>query len=106
MKKGGYSLYSKLICGTLSGLSAEKVFVESDVACGFPSFYIVGLADAAIKESKERVRAAVSNSGFPFPQERVTVNLSPADRKKEGTHFDLPVALSILSAGGKLRFKK
>lgn len=99
-------MYSKLICGTLSGLSAEKVFVESDVACGFPSFYIVGLADAAIKESKERVRAAVSNSGFPFPQERVTVNLSPADRKKEGTHFDLPVALSILSAGGKLRFKK
>ena len=80
--------------------------MESDVACGFPSFYIVGLADAAIKESKERVRAAVSNSGFPFPQERVTVNLSPAGRKKEGTHFDLPVALSILSAGGKLRFKK
>ena len=95
-------MYSKFICGTLTGLAAEKVFVESDVAFGFPSFHIVGLADAAIKESKERVRSAVSNSGFSFPQERVTVNLSPADLRKEGTLFDLPVALSILSSAGRI----
>ncbi len=97
----GDRMYSKVICGTLTGLSAERVAVESDVAFGFPAFYIVGLADAAIRESKERVRAAIKNSGLPFPQERVTVNLSPADIKKEGTHFDLPIAISILAAGGR-----
>ncbi len=95
-------MYSRFVCGTPVGLSAEKVFVESDVTFGFPSFHIVGLADTAIRESKERVRSAVSHSGFSFPQERVTVNLSPADLRKEGTHFDLPVALGILTSAGRL----
>ncbi len=99
-------MYSKMICGTLSGLSAEKISVESDVSFGFPVFHIVGLADTAIKESKERVRSAIVNTGFSFPQERVIVNLSPADIKKEGTHFDLPIALGILSAGQKIRMRK
>ena len=99
---GGNAVYSRFVCGTPAGLSAEKVFVESDVTFGFPSFHIVGLADAAIRESKERVRSAVSHSGFSFPQERVTVNLSPADLRKEGTHFDLPVALGILTSAGRL----
>ena len=99
-------MYSRIICGTLSGLSAEKISVESDVAFGFPAFHIVGLADTAIKESKERVRSAIVNTGFSFPQERVIVNLSPADIKKEGTHFDLPIALGILSAGQKIRIRK
>ena len=95
-----------MICGTLSGLSAEKISVESDVSFGFPTFHIVGLADTAIKESKERVRSAIVNTGFSFPQERVIVNLSPADIKKEGTHFDLPIALGILTAGQKIRMKR
>ena len=99
-------MYSRIICGTLSGLSAEKISVESDVAFGFPAFHIVGLADTAIKESKERVRSAIVNTGFSFPQERVIVNLSPADIKKEGTHFDLPIALGILSAGQNIRMQR
>ena len=99
-------MYSKIICGTLTGITAEKITVETDVSFGFPSFHIVGLADTVIKESKERVRAAIVNTGFQFPQERVTVNLSPADRKKEGTHFDLPIAVGILTAGKKIRIEK
>ena len=97
--EGESEIYSRVVCGTLSGLAAEKVFVEANVTSGFPSFHIVGLADTAIKESKERVRAAISNAGAAFPQQRVIVNLSPADIRKEGTHFDLPVAVSILAAG-------
>ncbi len=93
-------MYSRVRSAALNGIEAEEIFVESDISRGFPSFTIVGLPDTAIRESKERVRAAVVNSGFSFPDRRVTVNLSPAGVRKVGTHFDLPIALCILISSG------
>ncbi|MCP4690799.1 MAG: YifB family Mg chelatase-like AAA ATPase, partial [Desulfobacterales bacterium] len=74
--------------------------VEVDIAAGLPAFTTVGLPEAAVKESKERVKAAINNSGYTFPDDRITVNLAPADIKKEGTGFDLPIAVGILTATG------
>jgi magnesium chelatase family protein len=93
---GSAFLYS---CATF-GLSAQPVTVEVDIASGLPRFTIVGLPDAAISESRDRVRAAIKNSGFSFPRTRITVNLAPADIKKQGPSYDLPIALSILAASG------
>jgi magnesium chelatase family protein len=84
------------------GLAAPRVDVEVNLAAGLPSFGIVGLPAAAVKESKERVRAALTNCDFEFPAGRITVNLSPADLPKEGGRFDLPIALGILAASGQL----
>jgi len=84
------------------GVDGFLVTVEADVASGLPQFTIVGLPDAAVKESQHRVHAAIKNSGFSFPNRRVTINLAPADIKKEGAAFDLPVALGILAAFGGL----
>src|SRR5688500_2622472 len=84
------------------GLRAPAVSVEVHLAAGLPNFSIVGLAETAVKESKERVRSALENSGFEFPAGRITVNLSPADMPKEGGRFDLPIALGILLASGQL----
>jgi magnesium chelatase family protein len=78
------------------------VEVEVDLAPGLPAFTTVGLPETAVKESKDRVRAALKNSGYKFPGNRVTINLAPADVRKEGTGFDLPVALGILAAQGIL----
>ncbi len=86
----------------ISGLSALPVQVETDLANGLPSFSIVGLPDAAVREAKDRVRAAIHNSGFEFPQRRVTVNLAPADLPKESGRFDLPIAIGILVASGQI----
>ncbi len=80
------------------GLDGELVDVEVDIARGMPHFTIVGLPDAALTESKERVRSAIQNSGFPFPKQRITVNLAPADLRKEGPAYDLPIAIGILIA--------
>ncbi len=84
----------------LWGLEAVPVTVEVDVAPGFPSYTVVGLPDAAVNESRDRVRAAIKNAGLPFPQGRVVINLAPADLKKEGPRFDLPIALGLLAAQG------
>lgn len=84
------------------GLEASTIRVETDISSGFPSFNIVGLPDKAISESRDRVRAAIRNSGFSFPRTRVTVNLAPADLKKQGPAFDLPIAVSILAASGAI----
>ena len=84
------------------GIEAYAVTVEVDVAAGLPAWTIVGLASSAVKEARERVTAALTNSGFALPSRRVTVNLSPADVKKEGTAFDLPIALALLCATGQL----
>src|SRR5687768_18103193 len=84
------------------GIDAYDVTVEVDVAQGLPQFTIVGLAAGAVKESRERVAAALTNSGLALPPRRVTVNLAPADMRKEGTAFDLPIALGILVATGQL----
>ena len=86
----------------LWGLEAALVTVEVDVANGLPHFAIVGLPDTAVQEARERVRAAIRNAGLEFPLRRVTVNLAPAERRKEGTGFDLPIALAILRATGQL----
>lgn len=87
---------------SLQGIEASLVEVEVDVALGLPAFEIVGLPDKSIRESKERVRAALKNKGFDFPNRRITVNLAPADIKKEGPGFDLPIALGILVATGQI----
>ena len=84
------------------GMDAHMVKVEVDVSPGLPCFDIVGLPDASVRESKERVRTAIKNSGFEFPLRRITVNLAPADIKKEGSNFDLPIAMAILAATGQI----
>jgi len=91
--------------GAVLGIDAYIVDVEVDLAQGLPHFSTVGLPDTAVKESKDRVRAAVKNSGYEFPIQRITVNLAPADIKKEGSAFDLPIAVAILSASGVITKK-
>lgn len=93
-------MYSKLNTCILEGLNGHIIEVETDLSRGLPVFNIVGLPDASIKESKERVRTAIRNSGFEFPLNRITVNLAPANLKKEGSQLDLSIALGILQANG------
>ena len=85
------------------GIDTYMIQIEADVSGGLPSFDIVGLPDTAVKESRDRVRAAIKNSGFKFPTGRITVNLAPADKKKEGVIYDLPIMLSILLASQQLK---
>jgi magnesium chelatase family protein len=85
------------------GIDACPIDVEVDVSFGLPSFNMVGLPDASVRESRDRVRSAIKNSGFEFPPHRITVNLAPADLRKEGGSFDLPIALGLLAATGILR---
>lgn len=89
-----------LTSATLIGLEAISVAIETDIAFGLGAFNIVGLPDTAIKEARERIRAAIKNAGLPFPRTRITVNLAPADIKKQGPFFDLPIAISLLLAEG------
>ena len=84
----------------LSGLSGFPVEVEADISPGLGAYETVGLPDAVVKESRERVRAAVKNSGYPYPIAHITVSLAPADVRKEGSLYDLPIALSLLAASG------
>ena len=86
----------------LTGLLGYPVMVETDISFGFAGYETVGLPDNAVKESKERVRSAICNSGFPFPNVRLVVNLAPADVRKEGTVYDLPIAIGILAANGDI----
>ena len=85
---------------TLLGIDALPVEVEVDVSPGLPGFSIVGLPDTAVQEARERVRVAISNSGYKFPTKKVIVNLAPANLRKEGPAFDLPIALAILAVSG------
>jgi magnesium chelatase family protein len=87
---------------TLSGIEAILLSVECDLAQGIPHIHTIGLPDAAVRESADRVRAALRNTGFPVPPRRITINLAPADVRKQGTALDLPIALGILAAGGGL----
>ena len=91
-------MLAKVLSSAVSGIDAYIVEVEVDITQGLPTFATVGLPEAAVKESKERVKSAIKNSGYSFPDDRITVNLAPADVKKEGTGFDLPIALGILAA--------
>lgn len=95
-------MFSKVKSIGIFGIDSYMIEVEADISGGLPSFDIVGLPDAAVKESRDRVRAAVKNCGFKFPTGRITVNLAPADMKKEGAVYDLPVLLAILSASKQL----
>ncbi len=95
-------MISKVHSVAIVGLNSYPVEVEVDIGKGLPAFNIVGLPDKAVEESKERVRAAIKNSNAVFPAARVTVNLAPADLKKEGPAYDLPIALGILSAAGQI----
>ncbi len=88
--------------GTIKAIEGFEVSAEVDIAPGMPSFAVVGLPDAEVKESKDRVVAAIRNSGFDFPLKRITVNLSPAELRKSGTQFDVPIALGILAASEQL----
>ncbi|MBR6509548.1 MAG: YifB family Mg chelatase-like AAA ATPase [Clostridia bacterium] len=87
----------------LFGIDSYMIEIEADVSGGLPAFDIVGLPDTAVKESRDRVRSAIKNCGYKFPIGRITVNLAPADRKKEGSVYDLPVLLAILKASGQLK---
>lgn len=87
----------------LSGLDSYPITIEVDITRGLPATIIVGLPDSAVKESKERVRSAIKNAGYEFKPKRITINLSPADIKKEGPSFDLAIALGILAATEQIR---
>jgi magnesium chelatase family protein len=91
-------LISSVVTATLCGFGTELIRVETDISQGLPQLSIVGLPDMTVRESKERVRSALMNAGHNFPLRRITVNLSPADTRKEGSHFDLPIAIGILIA--------
>jgi magnesium chelatase family protein len=94
----GVALLAQVLCSAVIGIEAYLVEVEVDIAAGLPAFTTVGLPEAAVKESRERVKAAIHNSGYRFPDDRITVNLAPAHIKKDGTGFDLPIAVGILAA--------
>src|SRR5262245_10334534 len=95
-------MLARLESAAVLGVEAYPVHVEVDVGLGLPFFRMVGLPDASVRESRDRVRAAIRNSGFDFPSHRITINLAPADVRKAGSAFDLPIALGILAAEGVL----
>ncbi|MEP6549213.1 MAG: YifB family Mg chelatase-like AAA ATPase [Gammaproteobacteria bacterium] len=101
-KASGHAHISTVLSRAPLGLAAPQVRVEVHLGPGLPAFAMVGLPEAVVRESKERVRSALLNSGFEFPAGRITVNLSPADLPKEGGRFDLPIAVGILAADGKI----
>jgi magnesium chelatase family protein len=105
-RQGFIHLIVKVTSSAIIGIDAHPVSVEVDISPGLPQFSTVGLPDTAVKESKDRIKAAIKNSGYRFPDDRVTVNLAPADIKKEGTSFDLPIAVGILAAEGLIDKKK
>ena len=96
-------MFSRVRSLGVSGVGGYEVSVEVNISSGLPAFDIVGLPDAAVKESRERVRAAIKNNGFKFPVSRMTVNLAPADKKKAGTVYDLPLLIGILTATEDLK---
>lgn len=95
-------MLSKIKSMSLEGLNGYLVEIQSDVSGGLPSFEIVGLPDVRVKEAKERVKSSIKNSGIEFPSRKIIVNLAPADIRKEGTFFDLPIAIGILIAIGEI----
>ena len=102
-RKGAIFLICSIRTLGVTGINGTGVVAECYISNGLPGFDIVGLPDAAVKEARERVRAAAKNSGLSFPSSRITVNLAPANLKKAGTHYDLPILLSILCAAGMVR---
>lgn len=99
-------MISYVYTGATTGIEGYKITVEADISSGLPSFTIVGLPDAAVSEAKERIRSAIKNSGYLFPAKKLVINLAPADVKKEGTGFDLPMAVGVLLANGDITAKE
>jgi len=99
-------MLAKVKSGAVLGIDAYLVEVEVDLALGLPVFSLVGLPDGAVKESKDRVKSAIKNSGYEYPSRRITINLAPADVKKEGAAFDLPIAVGLLAASGLIEHDK
>ena len=99
-------MFSKVLSFGLIGLKGYKIDVEVDTNQGKPSFDIVGLPDAAVKESGERVHSAIKNSGLKYPLSRITVNLAPANVKKAGANYDLPIALALLRSSSQISGEK
>lgn len=98
-------MFSRIHSIGIFGIDSYMIEIEADVSGGLPCFDIVGLPDTAVKESRDRVRSAAKNSGFKFPAGRITVNLAPADKKKEGAVYDLPILLAVLKASDQLKFE-
>jgi len=96
-------MHAKILSATTVGVHAHLIEVEVDLSLGLVNFYIVGLPDTAIKESSKRIQTALKNCGIRLPSKRITVNLAPADLKKEGTLFDMPIAIGILLAAQHLK---
>ena len=96
-------MFSRVDSLGLQGIDGYEVTVECYITSGLPGLEVVGLPDAAVKESRERVRAAIKSCGFKFPVSRITLNLAPAGTKKTGTLYDLPILLGILSASGNIK---
>lgn len=96
-------MLARVLSAAVTGIDAAVVSVEVDVTPGLPAFNMVGLPDSTIRESRDRVRSAIRNAGYTFPMERITVSLAPADLRKEGAAFDLPIALGILAATGLVK---
>ena len=94
-------MLAKLRSMSVMGIEAFEIAIEADITDMLPSFAIVGLPDGAVRESKERVMSAIKNCGFEFPDRKVTINMAPADVKKEGSAFDVPIALGLLAASGQ-----
>ncbi len=93
-------MLASLESASVIGIHASPVHIEVDLCFGLPRFQLVGLPDTSVKESRDRVHAAIRNSGFDFPQHRIVINMAPADVRKAGSSFDLPIALGILAASG------
>ena len=96
-------MHTKIFSATTLGIQAYLVDVEVDISYGMINFFIVGLPDASIKESRQRIQSALKNSGINLPERKIIVNLAPAHLKKEGTLFDLPIAIGILQAAGYIQ---
>ena len=98
--------YARVFAATTIGIDAHLIEVEADLAHGLMNFFIVGLPDKAIKESKERVRAALKNSNLKLPDKLITINLAPVDIKKQDALFDVPIAVALLSASNLIHFEE
>src|ERR1700749_5159749 len=96
-------MLARIVTFAIDGVDPRQVWVEVDIRAGLPSFTIVGLGDAAVRESRARIRSAILNSGFEFPQTRITANLAPAFLRKVGPGFDAALALAVLAASGQVR---
>jgi magnesium chelatase family protein len=98
-------MLSTIWTATLTGLSGQTIRVETDISRGLPACNLVGLPDATIRESVERIRSAIINSDFEYPVKRITINLAPANTRKDGSHFDLPIAMGVIAATGQISLK-